>query len=84
MGHLDYIEAAISDGGMQAGIMDRIVAVLHAELTVCTSVGVTLMDGVELVLGPFRGQPSPHTRITLDSDICRSAEGNGDRPRCEC
>jgi GAF domain-containing protein len=31
------------------------------------------MDGDELVLGPFVGKPSPHTRIKLDSGICGAA-----------
>jgi len=31
------------------------------------------MDGDELVLGPFRGKPSPHTRIPLGSGICGAA-----------
>lgn len=73
IGNLDRIEAAISRGGTKAGIMDRIVAVLHADIDVYTWVGFYLMDGEELVLGPFRGQPSPHTRITLDSGICGAA-----------
>lgn len=73
MGHFDRIEALISRGGTKAEIMDRIVALLHAEITIYTWVGFYLMDGEELVLGPFRGQPSPHTRIALDSGICGAA-----------
>ena len=36
-------------------------------------VGFYIMDGDELVLGPFVGKPSPHTRIKLDSGICGAA-----------
>jgi len=36
-------------------------------------VGFYIMDGDELVLGPFIGKPSPHTRIKLDSGICGAA-----------
>jgi GAF domain-containing protein len=31
------------------------------------------MDGDELVLGPYRGKPSPHTRIPLGRGICGAA-----------
>jgi GAF domain-containing protein len=36
-------------------------------------VGIYLLDGNELVLGPFRGKPSPHTRIPLGRGICGAA-----------
>ena len=38
-----------------------------------TWVGVYLIDGEELVLGPFLGKPSPHTRIPLGRGICGAA-----------
>jgi L-methionine (R)-S-oxide reductase len=36
-------------------------------------VGVYLLEGNELVLGPFSGSPSPHTRIPLGRGICGAA-----------
>jgi L-methionine (R)-S-oxide reductase len=36
-------------------------------------VGIYLLDGNELVLGPFLGKPSPHTRIPLGRGICGAA-----------
>lgn len=38
-----------------------------------TWVGIYLLDGNELVLGPFLGKPSPHTRIPLGRGICGAA-----------
>jgi GAF domain-containing protein len=38
-----------------------------------TWVGVYLLDGNELVLGPYLGKPSPHTRIPLGRGICGAA-----------
>ena len=32
----------------------------------------------ELVLGPFLGKPSPHTRIKIDSGICGAAAREGE------
>jgi len=36
-------------------------------------VGIYLLDGNELVLGPYLGKPSPHTRIPLGRGICGAA-----------
>ena len=36
-------------------------------------VGVYQLEGNELVLGPFRGKPSPHARIPLAQGICGAA-----------
>ena len=36
-------------------------------------VGVYLLDGNELVLGPYQGKPSPHTHIPLGRGICGAA-----------
>ena len=36
-------------------------------------VGIYLLEGEELALGPFSGKPSPHTRIRLNSGICGAA-----------
>jgi L-methionine (R)-S-oxide reductase len=36
-------------------------------------VGIYLLDGNELVLGPFEGEPSPHTHIPLGRGICGAA-----------
>ena len=38
-----------------------------------TWVGIYLLDGNELVLGPYLGKPSPHTRIPLGRGICGAA-----------
>ena len=38
-----------------------------------TWVGIYLLEGDELVLGPFFGKPSPHTRIPLGRGICGAA-----------
>ena len=36
-------------------------------------VGIYLLHGNELVLGPYLGKPSPHTRIPLGRGICGAA-----------
>jgi len=42
-----------------------------------TWVGVYLLEGEELVLGPFVGKPTPHTRIPLNKGICGAAASTG-------
>jgi len=55
-------------------LLEETVAVLKNSFPKYTWVGIYLMDGAdELVLGPFLGKPSPHTRIKLDSGICGAA-----------
>ena len=53
--------------------MTRAVAMLKAQVPRYTWVGIYLLDGNELVLGPYLGKPSPHTRIPLGSGICGAA-----------
>ena len=53
--------------------MERAVAALSAAIPHYSWVGIYLMDGDELVLGPFLGKPSPHTRIPLNRGICGAA-----------
>jgi len=36
-------------------------------------VGIYLLEGEELVLGPFLGKPSPHTKIQLNRGLCGAA-----------
>jgi L-methionine (R)-S-oxide reductase len=53
--------------------MERAVAALKAAIPHYSWVGIYLMDGDELVLGPYLGKPSPHTRIPLNRGICGAA-----------
>jgi L-methionine (R)-S-oxide reductase len=53
--------------------MERVVAILKREMPAYTWVGIYLLEGDELVLGPFLGKPSPHTRIPLGRGICGAA-----------
>ncbi len=53
------------------------VTTLAAKLPVYTWVGVYLLEGDALVLGPFVGTPSPHTRIPLGRGICGAAATAG-------
>jgi GAF domain-containing protein len=49
------------------------VQLLKARVPHYTWVGIYRLEGDELVLGPFLGKPSPHTRIPLGRGICGAA-----------
>ena len=53
--------------------MSRAVATLKASVPRYSWVGIYLLDGNELVLGPYEGKPSPHTHIPLGRGICGAA-----------
>jgi len=54
-------------------VMEAAVQTLKDRIPDYTWVGIYLLEGDELVLGPFRGKPSPHTRIPLGRGICGAA-----------
>ncbi len=51
----------------------RVVERLARSVPHYTWVGIYLLEGDELVLGPFVGKPSPHARIPLGRGICGAA-----------
>src|SRR3954468_15926155 len=53
--------------------IERAVEILKREMPHYTWVGIYLLEGDELVLGPFLGKPSPHARIPIGSGICGAA-----------
>ena len=53
--------------------MTAAVEILAREVPTYNWVGIYLLVGNELVLGPFIGAPSPHTRIPLGRGICGAA-----------
>jgi L-methionine (R)-S-oxide reductase len=72
-GVLATLTAAILAERDPRSAMERTVAILKQELSDYTWVGIYLLERDELVLGPFLGKPSPHTRIPLGSGICGAA-----------
>jgi L-methionine (R)-S-oxide reductase len=68
---------AIDEAESYADAMQRAVAILKDTMPAYTWVGVYLLEGDELVLGPFLGKPSPHTRIPLNKGICGAAASQG-------
>ncbi len=67
------IEREVSAQPDARAALERAVSLLKTHVPDYTWVGVYLLEGDELVLGPFLGKPSPHTRIPLGSGICGAA-----------
>lgn len=67
------ILAAIDAAPNAAVAMDDTVRLLKERLSHYTWAGIYLLEGDELVLGPYIGKPSPHTRIPLNRGICGAA-----------
>ena len=67
------IRSAIAAAPNPDSAMRQTVRLLKDAIPYYTWVGIYLLDGDELALGPFAGKPSPHTRIPLGNGICGAA-----------
>ena len=70
---LDDITRAIAQAPDGLTAMRETVTMLKARLPHYSWAGIYLLEGEELVLGPYLGKPSPHTRIPLGRGICGAA-----------
>ncbi len=71
--HIASIDAAVAAEPDVQSALDRAVSMLKARVPDYTWVGIYLLQGDELVLGPYRGKTSPHTAIPLGRGICGAA-----------
>ena len=67
------IRLALARIGDATDAMTRTVEILKARVPDYTWVGIYRLFANELVLGPFLGRPSPHTRIPVGRGICGAA-----------
>jgi len=70
---LRQLRAAISRSPSHDEAMLQAVNILKNKMSDYSWVGIYLLDGDHLQLGPFLGKPSPHTRIPLNQGICGAA-----------
>ncbi len=69
---------SIDSESVDRGVIDRTVASLHADEPAFDWVGVYLVEGEELVLGPFRGLPTEHARIAMGAGVCGAVAASGE------
>jgi GAF domain-containing protein len=70
---IDRITSGIAAAPSAQVAMTEAVRLLKEGLPHFTWAGIYLLEGDELVLGPYLGKPSPHTRIPLGRGICGAA-----------
>lgn len=70
---LEAIRSAIAPESDARIAMEKTVQLLKEHVPDYTWAGIYLLDSNELVLGPYVGAPSPHTRIPLGRGICGAA-----------
>jgi len=73
----DEIVAAVAGAASAELAMREVVTRLQRRLPHYAWAGFYLLEGHELVLGPYVGKPSPHTRIPLGRGICGAAATTG-------
>ena len=78
---IPVIDQAAKRAASSTDLMSEIVSTLHKNLLKYNWVGFYMIDrtGTEpmLVLGPFKGSMTPHTRIPLNQGICGAAASSG-------
>lgn len=67
---LEAIDRGIREGWSRDRILEGVVDALHRSNPKYHWVGVYLLMGDTLVLGPYRGKPTIHTRIPIGEGIC--------------
>jgi L-methionine (R)-S-oxide reductase len=70
---LSGVRSAIEHAPSYVEAMLQAVNVLKEQMPDYSWVGIYTLEGDELRLGPYRGKPSPHTRIPLHQGICGAA-----------
>ena len=70
---LTAISSAVAASPTIDSAMQQTVRLLKAAVPYYTWVGIYVVEGDELVLGPYLGKPSPHVRIPLNKGICGAA-----------
>ncbi len=67
---LEIINRGIREAWVRDEILDAVVAALQEEHPKYHWVGIYVLEGDTLVLGPYRGKPTVHTRIPIGEGIC--------------
>ncbi len=77
-GVLDAVDRAVNSEPTGEGVLRRTVELLHDRFDHYAWVGIYLVEGGELVLGPWRGpSETEHVRIPVGQGICGAAAASG-------
>ncbi len=77
-GALAAVDRILNRGSDADDVLRAVVDVLHDGFDHYSWVGIYLVEGDDLVLGPWRGpQPTEHVRIPVGQGICGAAAASG-------
>jgi L-methionine (R)-S-oxide reductase len=77
-GALEAIDRILNRGGQADEVLQAAVDVLHDRFDDYSWVGIYLVEGDDLVLGPWKGpQATDHVRIPVGQGICGAAAATG-------
>jgi L-methionine (R)-S-oxide reductase len=77
-GALASIDRILNRGGDADEVLRQVVSVLHDRFDHYSWVGIYLVEGNELVLGPWQGpEATEHVRIPVGQGICGAAAASG-------
>jgi len=77
-GALEEIDRILQGAGDADDVLRSVVEVLHEHFEEYSWVGIYLVEGEDLVLGPWRGpEATEHVRIPVGEGICGAAAASG-------
>jgi L-methionine (R)-S-oxide reductase len=77
-GALEAIDRILNRGGDADDVLRDVVSVLHDRFEHYSWIGIYLVEGDDLVLGPWQGpEATEHVRIPVGQGICGAAAASG-------
>ena len=77
-GALEAVERISNRGGDAEEVLQAVVDVLHDRIDHYSWVGIYLVEGHDLVLGPWNGpEATEHVRIPVGQGVCGAAAASG-------
>jgi GAF domain-containing protein len=77
-GALEAIDRILNRGGEPHAVLQAVVDTLQERVEHYSWVGIYLVEGDELLLGPWRGpQATEHVRIPVGEGVCGAAAASG-------
>ena len=75
----DAVDRIVERGGSDDELLQAVVEALQEQVEHYSWVGIYLVQGEELVLGPWRGpQATEHVRIPVGQGVCGAAAASGE------
>lgn len=76
---LEAVDRILDRGGDADDVLRQVVGVLHDRVEHYSWVGIYLVEGEDLVLGPWQGpRATEHVRIPIGTGICGAAAASGE------